>query len=387
MTTTTRVANQSDDIAPLSISRTTIILTILTLLTIVGVLAGVGRIFFGLGRTTALTDSYPWGIWIGFDFLLIAFSGAGFTMAGVVHVLHLEKYQPVIRPAILAGLMGYVAVLLLLVLDLGRPDRFYHFLIFWNPHSPLFEVSWCIFLYTLVLFIESSPPLFERLKLEQAARWIHRLIGPIAIIGVTLSSLHQSTLGTLYLNMPHRLNALWYTPFLPELFFISSIMAGLSVAIVAYWLACRVHGKAVQPAIVSGLAYGIAWVSLFYIVCKLADIVVAGEWPLLFSFNLMSQLFWWELGLGAIVPMILLFIPQVRAHRWGQGIGLLLILFGVFINRFNATLFAQTLPPGSGLYIPHIAEWLSTLGVIAGVTLVWYWGVRLLVTFESKPHH
>jgi len=368
----------------LAISPTSVILTLLSLLTLAGLLVSAGRLFFGLGKTTALTDSYPWGIWIGFDFLLVAFSGAGFTMAGVVHVLRLETYQPAVRPAILAGLMGYVAVLLLFVLDLGRPDRFYQFLIFWNPHSPLFEVSWCIFLYTMVLFIESSPPLFERLRLTGAARWLHRLLGPVAIVGVTLASLHQSTLGTLYLNMPHRLHPLWYTPFLPELLFISSLMAGLSVAILAYGLACRVHRQTAQPQILSGLAYGIAWVSLFYIIGKLADIVVAGEWPLLLSFNQMSQLCWLELGLGAIVPMILMFLPQVRTHRWGRWIGPLLILGGISANRFNATLFAQTLPPGSGIYLPHIAEWFSTLGVIAGVTLVWYWGVRLLVKVESK---
>ena len=155
-------------------------------------------------------------------------------MAAVVHVLHLNKYQPALRPAILAGLLGYTAVLLLLVLDLGRPDRFYHFIIFWNVHSPLFEISWCILLYTTVLCIETSPYLFERLNREWLVRLAYGLMVPVTIIGVTLSTLHQSTLGTLFLNMPHRLDALWYTPILPLLFFISSIMAGLSLATIAY---------------------------------------------------------------------------------------------------------------------------------------------------------
>ena len=117
-----------------------------------------------MGSTTDLADTYSWGIWIGFDFTLIAFAGAGFTMAVLVHVLHQHQYHDAVRPAILAGLAGYVAVLLLLVLDLGRPDRFYNFIIFWNVHSPLFEISWCVLLYTTVLVLEVSPFLLERIE-------------------------------------------------------------------------------------------------------------------------------------------------------------------------------------------------------------------------------
>jgi Ni/Fe-hydrogenase subunit HybB-like protein len=133
------------------------LLGVLGFLTFAGAVAGIGRLIMGLQATTQLNDTYSWGIWIGFDFGLIAFAGAGFTMAAVVHIFHLERFHAALRPALLTGLLGYVAVLLLLVLDLGRPDRFYHFLLYWNLHSPLFEISWCVLLYSTVLMIEVSP--------------------------------------------------------------------------------------------------------------------------------------------------------------------------------------------------------------------------------------
>ena len=353
-------------------------------LILLGVIAGVGRLFLGLGSTTTLTDAVPWGIWIGFDFLLIALSGAGFTMAALAHVFHLKQFQPAVRPAILAGMMGYVAVLLLLVLDLGRPDRFYHFLIYWNVHSPLFEISWCVLLYSSILAIEVSPYVFERLGWEKPVGWFFRLITPVTIIGVTLSSLHQSTLGTLYLNMPHRLDALWYTPVLPLLFFTSSILAGLSVAVLAYKLAAPIRRKPVRPEVVQGLGKGIAWMALIYTALKLVDIVVRGELSHLLAFDRLSLLMWLEIGLGAIVPAVLLLIPSTRARSSIQWLAPLLIIFGLGLNRFNATLFAQTSPLPNAAYTPHILEWLSTLGVLAAAALAWYLGIRLFVIFDSK---
>lgn len=357
--------------------------SLLGLLALVGGIAGVWRLLAGLGDTTNLTDGYPWGIWIGFDFTLIAFAGTGFTMAAVVHVLHLKQFREAVRPAILAGLLGYVAVLLLLVLDLGRPDRFYHFIVFWNLHSPLFEISWCVLLYTMVLVVETSPFLLERMRSRTLLSLARRIMVPITIVGVTLSSLHQSTLGTLYLNMPHRLHALWYTPILSLLFFVSSILAGLSLAILAYLASTHIVGKPAQEKVVNGLGRGVAGLAVFYLLLKLGDLVLAGELPQLFAFTAPSLLMWLELGAGIILPIMLLTVPALRCRRLGQVGGPLLILFGVLLNRFNATMFAQVLPEGVD-YAPHLLEWLSTLGILAGVALVWWLGIRLLVIFEGR---
>jgi Ni/Fe-hydrogenase subunit HybB-like protein len=382
MTTATTVQKRS---TTHRLSGTAVILGILGLLTVVGGAAGIYRLFVGLGPSTTLTDGYPWGIWIGFDFALIAFSGAAFTMAGTVYILQREKYRPAMRPAILFGLLGYIAVLVLLILDLGRWDRFWSFFVNWNVHSPLFEISWCIVLYSTVLVVEASPQLFERLGKERPVRWVYRIVIGLVIAAVTLSSLHQSTLGTLYLNMPYRLHPLWYSPILPLLFFISSVMAGLAVTLLIYPIAARIADKGVENRINTGLARAIAWVAAVYTLLKLGDIALAGELPLLFAFDRYSLLMWLELGVGCILPMIIFFTPKLRAQRGWQVTGALLILFGVLMNRFNATLFAQFAREGAS-YTPHILEWLSTLGVLSAAALAWYFGIRFLSIFDSDAH-
>lgn len=364
------------------VGRDLIVVGVLAFLIMLGILAGLARLWLGLGATTNLNDTYSWGIWIGFDFLLIALSGAGFTMAAVGHVLHLHRFHAAVRPAILAGLMGYVAVLLLLVLDLGRPDRFYHFLIYFNIHSPLFEISWCVLLYSTVLAIEVSPYLFERLGWKRPVGLFYKFITPITIIGVSLSSLHQSTLGTLYLNMPHRLDALWYTPWLPVQFFVSSILAGLSVGTLAYLVGARVARKPEDPGIARGLGKGIVGVGLVYLALKFGDLVLAREWPRLLELGKLSLLWWAEIGLGVILPILLLTLPGLRTRPWTRWLAPLLIIFGLGMNRFDATIFAQH-PLNAALYTPHLLEWFSIIGILAAAALAWWLGVRLLAVFDK----
>lgn len=370
--------------APVLDRRMTVLL--LAVMVVVGAAAGVARLVLGLGATTNLSDSYAWGIWIGFDFGLIALAGAGFTMAAVAHILRRHEYHAAVRPALLAGLVGYVAVLLLLVLDLGRPDRFYNFILFWNPHSPLFEVSWCILLYTTVLAIETSPFVVEKLRwrrIQKLPRLLERIMLPVAILGVTLSTLHQSTLGTLYLNMPYRLHALWYTPLLPLMFLVSAVMAGLSMAAVAYWLAARLARKPVQPRVVTGLARWAAIVALIYLALKVGEMLVAGELGLALSATSFAALWWIELLLCVALPALLILRPGKSLRR--TGVGLALILCGVLLNRFDATMFAQLLPEGAS-YSPHLVEWLTTAGVLAAAALAWMLGVRLLNIFDASSH-
>jgi Ni/Fe-hydrogenase subunit HybB-like protein len=387
MTTNLHVEQPSSSAVPVFNRRMALVL--LGVMVLVGGLAGVIRLFLGMGSTTALTDAYPWGIWIGFDFTLIAFAGVGFTMAGLVHVLHRHQYHDAVRPAILAGLAGYVAVLLLLVLDLGRPDRFYNFIIFWNVHSPLFEISWCVLLYTTVLVLEVTPFVLERLHIPVTERVLRVLRGAmpvIAVIGVTLSSLHQSTLGTLYLNMPHRLHPLWYTPALPLLFFVSSIMAGLSLATLTYMGSTRILGLPAKREIVAGLTRLAAWVGVVYLALKLGDLLVSGEIALIWSAGAYSAWWWLEVGVGLILPIVLLLTPSLRRRPWVQVVAPLLLLFGVMMNRFNATMFGQILPPGV-TYSPSLIEWLSTIGIIGAGVMAWLLGVRFLAIFDDKAQH
>lgn len=364
--------------ALLHIGRFTIVMGVLGALTLAGVVAGVGRLLLGLGSTTGLNDVYSWGIWIGFDFGLIAFAGAGFTMAALVHVFHRQRYHAALWPAILAGLMGYVAVLALLVLDLGRPDRFYNFMLYWNVHSPLFEISCCVLFYTTVLVIETSPNFLGRLPW----RWIKPLLRviawvmlPVTILGVTLSTLHQSTLGTLYLNMPHRLHPLWWSPVLPVLFYLSSIMAGLSMATLAYRGAMRILHRPEDRAVVHGLCRFVVGFSLVYLIAKVAEVVWAGEAALLWTAPVAS-LWWAELVIGVVLPVTLWVIPALRRTNAVQWLVPMLTLAGVLMNRFDATLYAQMLPAGAPSYSPHLLEWISTIGILAAALLAWIISVR-----------
>jgi Ni/Fe-hydrogenase subunit HybB-like protein len=353
------------------------LVVVLGMLTLAGVVGGVWRLFTGLGASTGLNDGFAWGIWIGFDFTLIAFAGAGFTMAAVVHILGLERFKPAMRPAIMAGFLGYIGVLALLVLDLGRPDRFYGFMINFNAHSPLFEICWCVLLYSMVLVVENTPPLLEGMGQSRWAHRVERLLAPVVIFGVTLSSLHQSTLGTLYLLMPYRLHELWYTPILPLQFFSSSVVAGLSVAIVAYKIACKVRRTPADQKVGAGLAKGAMWVALIVAALRIGEVIYAGHLPQLLTSDPMSQLWRAEVAVGVLLPLLIFAIPSLRESSAGQWIGSLLFLGGVMINRFSCTLFAQTGREGT-TYLPSAVEWISTIGVLAAVALAWYIAMRIL---------
>jgi Ni/Fe-hydrogenase subunit HybB-like protein len=318
---------------------------------------------------------------------MIAFSGAGFTMAAVVHVLHLHRFEAAFRPALFVGLLGYVAVLLLLVLDLGRPDRFYHFILYWNLHSPLFEISWCVLLYTTVLLLEISPDILNLLHwqwVKWAKRMVFAIMPVVCIVGVTLSSLHQSTLGTLYVNMPHRLHPLWYSAYLPFLFFVSAVMAGLAVAILAHRITAVIHRQPAALDVSRGLAVGLIGASLIYGIARLAVVAAEGKLALAFEPTQLALLFWAELVVSVLVPVVLLVWARNRTGVWVYWVAPMLVVFGVGMNRFNTTLAAQ-LPVWQGSYSPNLLEWVSTVGILAGALLLWLLAVRYLVP-RSAAH-
>ncbi len=384
--TTTTIGQRSRSAARTVLTELDGTMVVLFLLMSAGVFAGVWRLFSGLGASTNLNNGYAWGLWIGFDFTMIAFSGAGFTMAFVGHVLGLKRFHSAMRIGVLTGLLGYVGVLVLLVLDLGRWDRFYSFIINWNIHSPLFEICFCVLLYSMVLVFENLPQLLAGIGKHKLAHAIHKAIMPIVILGVTLSSLHQSTLGTLYLAMPHRLHAFWYTPLLPVLFFASSIMVGLSVALLGYLIASKIRRMPVDGKVVKGLALGAGWTGLLYAAMKIGDVIASGEIAAILTNTRMANLWKAEMLLGVIIPIALMLIPQLRRNRKAVVTGASLFAVGVLFNRFNATLFAQQSPSGYN-YTASSLEWVSTIGVLAGVALAWYLAVKYLPILQEKHGH
>lgn len=366
-------------------NREKVVLGILVALTLLGVATGVYRLFTGLGATTNLTDDYPWGIWIGFDFSLIAFSGGAFTLCGLIVVFNQVRCRSVERLVVLTGWLGYVAVLVILLVDLGRPDRFYHFLIYLNVHSPLFEISWCVLLYSTVLTLEFAPAIFEGLKKPRIAHAIHSFVVPIAIAGVTLSTLHQSTLGTLYLAMPTRLHTLWHSAMLPLFFFISSIGMGLSTVILVTLVGHNALGRKVPDeamGVLDSMGKASVWIWGIYLLLKVEDLIMAGQLGEAFTWDTQSIWFLIELCIGAILPIILFSQAKVRQSPRGLVGTAVLVTVGTIFNRFNATLVGQAVAEGAS-YAPHWIELAIQIGVLAAAILAWYVAVHLFPIFEE----
>ena len=376
-----------------------VVLAVLIGLTILGLVTGIWRLANGLGEATNLSDSYPWGLWIGFDFTLIAFSGGAFTLAAVVYILNLEKYRPVVRPAVLTGFLGYLSVLVILLIDLGRWDRFWAFLVYPNIHSPLFEISWCILLYTAVLGLEFLPFVFERFNKPHIVRTIHRFTIPIVIAGITLSTLHQSTLGTLYAAMPEKLHPLWYTPLLPVLFFISSVGMGLSTVIFVSLIAGRAFSRKVEMGVLAGLAKGSVWVWVVYLLFKLEHLIFSRQLGNAFAFDTQSVWYLIEIVVGVILPIVLYAMPAVRRSKSGLFWASLLVFAGILINRMNATWVGQSLTASTwslqsktveaATYTPSWIEIAVQVGVLAAVAVIWYLAALFLPIFpeDVKESH
>ncbi len=185
---------------------------IMAFLAITGLLLVVYRWFTGLGTTTGLTDGRGWGLWISFDvFCGIALAAGAFCVAGTVYILHLKEFYPILRPTVLTGFLGYALAAFAISVDLGFPYRIWHMIIYWNVHSPLFEIGWCVMIYATVLALELSPMVFERFNMKTPLKMIRAITIPLVILGIVLSTMHQSSLGTLFVLMPYRIHPLWYS--------------------------------------------------------------------------------------------------------------------------------------------------------------------------------
>jgi Ni/Fe-hydrogenase subunit HybB-like protein len=324
------------------------------------------RFLEGLGSVTALSDTSPWGLWISFDVVCgVALAAGGFTMAAAVYVFKLEHYRPVLRPAVLTAFLGYVLVVMGLMMDLGRPWDIWHPIVMWQPHSVMFEVAWCVMLYTTVLALEFSPVVFEKFHLERPLRLIHAITIPLVILGVILSTLHQSSLGSLFLLVPSKLSQLWYTPLLPVLFFLSAVAVGPAMVIVESNLSSRAFGRGLENDLLAGLGKATSITLFIYLAVKIADLLVRGAWTRLLMPTLTSGFFWAEIVIGVLLPAVLLAQRSVREDPKALFRAALLVVGGVVLNRFNVSmigLWAYTGPT----YIPTIAEIMVSLSLVLG---------------------
>ncbi len=356
-------------------------------LTVLGVGLAIYRMVAGLGVATNLNDQYPWGIWITIDLFIIPVAGAAFTISLISYFLARDDYHAIIRPAVLAGFLGYGVVGVLLFLDLGRWFQFYNIFVpgYINLHSFLEEVSLCVTLYTFILVLEIAPVFLEKWGYKVPIQWIDRSIFVIAGAGIVLSMLHQSSLGSMFLLMPHKLHPLWWSPALPLLFYLQAVYTGLSAAAIALSLIWGALKLPVDRVIFRRLGQAMSINLMLYAAVKVGDWMGAGDIPLLLKPDTFGLLAWFQFSIGIILPLAIL-LSKLVGHSSGPLWAGVFALIGTFIERLVVSWIGMA-EPSSASYIPSFTEIFSTIGMVAGAILVYALVARYFKLFPDKHSH
>ena len=360
---------------------------VLAIVLLLGAYATVVRFTRGLGASTNLSDAFPWGLWIGFDVMCgVMLAAGGFTLTAAVYIFNLKKFKPIVRPTVLTAFLGYVLVCVALLFDLGRGYRIWHPLVMWNPRSVMFEVAWCVTLYTSVLSLEFAQVIFERLHLTKLLRLQKMIVIPLVMTGVMLSTLHQSSLGSLYLIVPNKLHPFWYTPLLPVLFFLSAICVGIAMTIFESSMSARHFGKQLEMPILQSLGRTLLVVLSVYSIVRFLDLGHRGAFSLLSTHGWESGLFLLEMVLCSVLPIALLLIPKVRENADGLYLISVICLLGFVTNRMNVAITGMESAAGQH-YFPKWTEISITLAIIGFGFMVFAIAVRYLPIFSHEPSY
>jgi len=353
------------------------------------------RFIKGLGAVSNLDHNNPWGIWIGFDLLCgVALAAGGYTTAAAVEIFGMKKFHAAVRPAILTGFLGYSMVVFALMYDVGRPWRLpYPFFVSQGVTSVMFEVGSCVALYLTVLFLEFSPIALEWLGEKKLRKVLVRLTLLLTVLGVVLSTLHQSSLGAMFLIAPSKLHPLWYSPYLPVFFFVSSIAVGLSMVIFEGTLAHRYFHDVMDEAhkktadqVVLGFGKAASMVLAGYFAIKVFGVALGNNWHLLGT----------PYGLWFMVEIVgFVFLPcflfavgvrdrNVKLIRWTA----FMTIIGIVINRLNIVLICFNWQlPGEQRYFPHWMEiGISVFVITIGVVIYRFIVTRMPVFYEHQDY-
>jgi len=348
------------------------------------------RMINGIGASSGLSDVTPWGFWIAMVESGVAFAAGGFVLAAVVYVFGLEKYHDFARRAILIALLGYLTAGTGLFFELGLPWNVWHPMIYWQYHSVLFEVAMCVMCYLTVLALEFSPavlehPLFRHRYFQTLMVWIKRATIPLVIAGIMLSTLHQSSLGSLFLIQPYRVHPLWYSPILPVLFYISAIGLGLMVVTLESLLSGWLFGHKIQVDKLAGLGRIASFVLALYFLLRIGELWHRGKLFAALDGSFEASLFMVEMLLSAVLPATLLALPRVRHSIPGLATCATSTLLGVVGYRFNICYVAFMRPPEMPYY-PTWTEVMVTLGVMAGTSLLFiFFNENLRIADSHAP--
>lgn len=350
-----------------------------------GIYSLIVRFVKGLGASTHLSDNVPWGLWIGFDFIGVGLAAAGFTIAATAHIFNNHKYESIARPAILTAFIGYMMVVALLIIDLGKPENFWHPLVMWNAHSVMFEITWCVICYSTVLTIEFAPVVLEKYNLPALHKIIKKITIPVIICGVLFSTLHQSSFGSLYLIVPAKVYPLWYSSYLPVHFFISCIAAGLSMIIFEAYLCARAFNRGLNINILSGLARGVLAATVLGAVLKFADIAAEGKIQFLFKPINETFAFWFEIIVGTVIPIFILTSHKLRVNRTGIYFASIFTISGFILNRMNVCVTSLVQSSGEH-YRPSFEEISITLFLVLAAMLSFKYVVENFRVFQKEEH-
>lgn len=366
---------------------------IFTIIAAIGILSLFFRFIFGLGAVTNLDDKYSWGIWIAVDVACgVALAAGGFMTAFIAHIVHGKGYKSIIRPALLTAALGYTFVALGVLTDLGRYYNMWHILLpkYWSPNSALFEVGMCVASYLTVLYIEFLPIVVERFKgrvnlpgflkafngfFEKILNILDVTLGKVMtffiILGVVLSCMHQSSLGTLMVLASTKVHPLWQTPILPLLFLLSAFAVGFAMVIFESLIARRSLKLSPETKVLSRLSRFIPILLVIYLAAKAIDIIDRSAYVYLFNNGLESVMFWLEIIIGIIIPMSILIFEKLRNNTSWLFVAAASVVLGVVLNRLNVYLIGFTPLYVEKVYFPAITEFAVTAGFISLIVLLY----------------
>jgi molybdopterin-containing oxidoreductase family membrane subunit len=394
-----------------SLGKTTFTLWIATLVAMLGIGAyGMYQTLWNGLQVTNMSDRVPWGLWITHDLSAIGLGAGAFTLSAIIYLFRIKRFEPVARMAVFVGFLGYTSAMLALAMDIGRPDRFWHPLVYWNVHSVLWEITWCVILYSTVLVIEVLPIILESKyfdrwpKLQSFSHKLHKLTPVMAVLGMALSLLHQSSLGATYGVLSGR--AIWFKPSLPVMFILSAIAGGVSMTLLLTMVLSKLRGvELIDKWLRRDMSRLAAFALLAYLYLKIWDWAATNYYShapetadammRLQATTPYNQTFWWlEVVLCGLVPAVILLNRPFRRRHGVLMTALALIVFGVVVNRWNVTLSGLVVPPSwspgvlgnavAASYVPSLIEVAVSIGVLGYATLAFTLGARYLPLFPGK---
>lgn len=325
------------------------------------------RFIHGIGSVTALNGGHPWGIWVVYDIVVgTALACGGYALAITIYILNKGQYHPLMRGALAASLMGYALAGVSALIDIGRYMSFYNLFLPWhmNFNSVMLEVSLCVTTYTLVLFIEFSPALLERLGWQSVLKVLNKVLFFFIALGLLLPTMHQSSLGSLLILMGYKIAPLWQSLQFQPVFALLTVLAmGFSIVIFEASVAAAAFRRPSEMPLLVSLSKAIIGLLIVYLVLRFGEIILRGKLGLAFALDYNSILFLLETTLF-VIPLVVLLSPSARNHSNWLLLAAVSMLFAGSLYRFNAFLF--TFNPGPGYsYFPSVPEIMVTLGIIA----------------------